>query len=74
MFCHIPVSSTKESLEWQEMILMSKTITMVVTPSTKHCNDTTISQLGNSGQNGTEHKSMGQNRDLQEQSLLNYHE
>ena len=29
---------------------------------------------GNSGQNGTEHKSMGQNYDLQEQSLLNYHE
>ena len=29
---------------------------------------------GNSGQDGTEHKSMGQNYDLQEQSLLNYHE
>ena len=27
----------------------------------------------NSGQNGTEYKSRGQNRDLQKQSLLTYH-
>ena len=31
------------------------------------------SLLGNSGQNGTEYKSRGQNFDLQKQSLLNYH-
>ena len=28
-------------------------------------------RMGNSGQNGTEYKSGGQNRDLQRQSLLN---
>ena len=30
-----------------------------------------MSWMGNSGQNGTEYKSGGQNRDLQRQSLLN---